>query len=125
MLNCPIRTDTINWRPEGPMSVQLEAKPLADVRVYPRPEGAKAVVSVGKYIFFIIFNIVEFKELYVFGLKSLFCVMLLLVLHISNCFVNYGLTYREYAISSLPCKILVFRRERFYPSATVTFHFFD
>lgn len=48
--------------------------------------------------------------------------MLLLIVYILNRLVYDRLAHREGRISALPCEVLISRRKRLYPSATISFH---
>ena len=50
--------------------------------------------------------------------------VLTLVTYIFHSLINYRLTDRIYCITTLPCKMLIKRRNTFYPSAAVAFHLF-
>ena len=55
-------------------------------------------------------------------MKRQFPMMLLLIFHILNSFINNRLTNRKCRISTLPRKIMILGIERLYPSATISFH---
>ena len=106
------------------MSNQPRATPWVNLRIRQRPERAKAQkpVSIRQYIPFIIIYMIEFQELYILFSKCLFLMVFLLIINISNYIVNLRLTYRKGCVASLPCKFLINRCQRLYPSTTVPFH---
>ena len=58
-------------------------------------------------------------------MKRMFLVMRLLILYILQCFIHNRLAHRKCSVTTLPFELRIMGIYRFYPSAAVSFHFFD